>query len=303
MSSQSSSIKSIIFALSANLGIAVTKTVAAVVTGSGSMLAEAIHSYADCANQVLLFLGLKKSKKAPEIEHPLGHGKEIYFWSFIVALMLFSMGGLFSVYEGVNKIHAHEGLKSPMVAIIVLIISVVLEASSLYGCIKQINKIKDKNLSLWKWVKETRQSELIVVLGEDTAALIGLTFALIAILLATLTQNPVFDAVGSIFIGVLLVFVSIFLGIKVKGLLVGESAEKSVREEIDTFLVNRPEIESILNVITLQMGDYIMVSIKAKMKPVAAADELITNINRCEQALKEHIPDIRWVFFEPDIEK
>lgn len=302
MSSKNTSVKSIVFALLANLGIAITKTVAAILTGSGSMLAESIHSYADCANQGLLFFGLKQSKKAPEEEHPLGHGKEIYFWSFIVALMLFSMGGLFSIYEGTHKLSTHEGLKSPVIAIIVLCISIILEASSLYGCITQIKKVKRKNVSLWQWAKNTRQSELVVVLGEDVAALFGLTFALIAVGLAILTGNPAFDALGSIFIGALLIVVSIFLGIKVKGLLVGQSAEKETREEIKVWLNSRPEIEKVLNIITLQLGEYIMVSVKAKMMAVITADELIKNINTCEQALKASNPIIRWVFFEPDVE-
>ena len=302
MSHQNASVKSILFALLANLGIAITKTVAAVITGSGSMLAESIHSYADCGNQGLLFLGLKKSKKAPEVEHPLGHGKEIYFWSFIVALMLFSMGGLFSIYEGIHKLSAHEGLKSPMIAVVVLSVSMVLEAASLYGCITQINKLKH-NMSLWQWVKNTRQSELIVVLGEDLAALFGLTFALIAVVLAMITGNPVWDAVGSIGIGVLLIFVSFFLAIKVKGLLVGQSADKETRDNILQFLQNRPEIEEVLNVITLQMGETIMVSIKARMKQVDTAENLVKNINACEVALKSSNKAIQWVFFEPDVIK
>ena len=302
MSHQNASVKSILFALLANLGIAITKTVAAVITGSGSMLAESIHSYADCGNQGLLFLGLKKSKKAPEVEHPLGHGKEIYFWSFIVALMLFSMGGLFSIYEGIHKLSAHEGLKSPMIAVVVLSVSMVLEAASLYGCITQINKVKH-NMSLWQWVKNTRQSELVVVLGEDLAALLGLTFALIAVVLAMITGNPVWDAVGSIGIGVLLIFVSFFLAIKVKGLLVGQSADKETRDNILQFLQNRPEIEEVLNVITLQMGETIMVSIKARMKQVDTAENLVKNINACEVALKSSNKAIQWVFFEPDVIK
>ncbi len=302
MSSQNASVKSILFALLANFGIAVTKTVAAAMTGSGSMLAEAIHSYADCANQGLLFLGLKQSKKLAEEEHPLGHGKEIYFWSFIVALMLFSMGGLFSIYEGTHKLSSHEGLKSPMIAIIVLSISIVLESFSLYGCITQINKVKRKGVSLWQWAKNTRQSELVVVLGEDVAALLGLTFALIAILLAMVTGNPVFDALGSIFIGALLLVVSVFLGIKVKGLLVGQSADKETRDEINTLLEKRPEIDEVLNAITLQLGEYIMVSVKVKMANVETDEQLILNINACEKALKSSNPSIRWVFFEPDTE-
>ncbi len=151
MSHQNASRKSIFFALLANLGIAITKTVAAVITGSGAMLAESIHSFADCGNQGLLFLGLKASEKKPDTDHPLGHGKEIYFWSFIVAIILFSMGGLFSIYEGIHKISSHEGLKYPYIAIIVLSVSMVLEAASLYGCLTQIRKVKS-NQTLLKWV-------------------------------------------------------------------------------------------------------------------------------------------------------
>jgi len=299
MSHQSASVKSIFFALSANLGIAITKTIAAVLTGSGAMLAESIHSFADCGNQGLLFLGLKSSKKKPDVEHPLGYGKEIYFWSFIVALILFSMGGLFSVYEGVHKISTHEGLKSPLIAIIVLLISMILEGASLYGCIAQINKLRKKE-SLWRWAKNSRKSELIVVLGEDIAALLGLSFALLSIILASVTGNPVFDAVGSIGIGVLLVVVSFFLAFKVKSLLIGQSTDEETRSQIRTFLEARPEIEQIYHLITMQLGANIMVAVKAKMTKVNDAEQLITNINKCESALKNENPAIQWVFFEPD---
>jgi len=299
MSHQSASVKSIIFALSANLGIAITKTIAAVLTGSGAMLAESIHSFADCGNQGLLFLGLKSSKKKPDIEHPLGYGKEIYFWSFIVALILFSMGGLFSIYEGVHKLSTHEGLKSPVIAIVVLLVSMILEGASLYGCITQINKLKHKE-NLWTWVKNSRKSELIVVLGEDIAALLGLSFALISIILSSITGNPVFDAIGSIGIGALLVVVSFFLAFKVKSLLIGQSTDDETRTQIRMLLESRPEIEQIYNLITLQLGANIMVAIKAKMTKVDTVEHLITNINKCESALKKENPAIQWVFFEPD---
>ena len=230
MANQDASTKSIFFALIANLGIAIIKTVAAVLTGSGAMLAESIHSFADSGNQGLLFLGLKASKKKPDQEHPLGYGKEIYFWSFIVALILFSMGGMFSIYEGIHKIYLHEGLKNPMIAIVVLAVSMILESASLYGCVTQINKIRH-NESLWKWFKNSRQSELIVVLGEDIAALLGLSFALISVVLSIVTGNPIFDAIGSIGIGVLLIIVSIFLGVKIKGLLIGQSTDDETRIE------------------------------------------------------------------------
>lgn len=301
MSHQTASVKSILFALLANLGIAITKTIAAFLTGSGAMLAEAIHSFADCGNQGLLFFGLRASKKKPDVEHPLGYGKEIFFWSFVVALILFSMGGVFSIYEGINKITSHEGLSNPIIAIIVLSISMLLEASSLIGCLKQINKIRN-NTNLWKWVKNTRQSELIVVLGEDIAALLGLSFALISVSLAMLTGNPIFDAIGSIGIGVLLILISIFLAIRVKSLLIGQSVDEETRKEIVFVLENNQSIEKVLNLITLQLGSQIMVAVKARMKKVNSMDKLIDNINYCEKELKKRNSAIQWVFFEPDME-
>jgi cation diffusion facilitator family transporter len=300
MSNQNASVKSILFALLANFGIAITKTVAAVITGSGAMLAESIHSFADCGNQGLLFLGLRKTKKDPDTDHPLGHGKEIFFWSFIVALILFSMGGLFSIYEGIHKLSSDEGLKSPLIAIVVLSVSMVLEGASLYGCITQIKKVKH-NESLWSWIKGSRQSELIVVLGEDIAALLGLFFALVAIVLAVITGNPIYDAIGSIGIGVLLILVSIFIAIKVKSLLIGQSADVETRDAIHAFLLARPEISQIYNLITLQLGHQIMVSVKVKMDKADSIPQLISNINKCEAELKKEFPAVQWSFFEPDL--
>lgn len=300
MSHHNASIKSIIFALSANLGIAITKTVAAVITGSGALLAESIHSFADCGNQGLLFLGLKAAKKNPDTDHPLGHGKAIYFWSFIVALMLFSMGGLFSIYEGIHKLDSTEQVSNPLIAIVVLAVSMVLEGASLWGCITQINKMR-RGESLWTWIKNTRQSELVVVFGEDLAALFGLSFALVAVILAHVTLNPVYDAVGSIGIGVLLVVVSVFVAVKVKSLLIGQSADVAVRQEIKSFLESRAEVEVVYNLITLQLGPKIMVAVKARMSETDGAEQMIENINRCEDALRKAMPEIQWIFFEPDL--
>jgi cation diffusion facilitator family transporter len=299
MSHQEASKKSILFALLANLGIAITKTAAAIITGSGAMLAESIHSYADCGNQGLLFLGMNAAKRKPDPEHPLGYGMEIYFWSFIVALILFSMGGLFSIYEGIHKISSHEGLKSPLIAVGVLSVSMMLEAASLYGCLTQIRKLRH-NMPLWKWIKNSRKSELIVVLGEDIAALLGLFFALVAIILSIVTGNPLYDALGSISIGVLLICVSILLGVKIKNLLIGQSADEETCSQINSILEARPEIEKVLNLITLQLGSQIMVAVKAKMSAVESVDQLMDNINACESGLKKDNPAIQWVFFEPD---
>jgi cation diffusion facilitator family transporter len=302
MSHQEASRKSITFALLANLGIAITKTAAAIITRSGAMLAESIHSFADCSNQGLLFWGLKATSKEPDQEHPLGYGKEIYFWSFMVALILFSMGGLFSVYEGIHKIGLHEGLKNPVIAIIVLGISMIFESASLYGCLVQIKKINPGS-SLREWYKNSRQSELILVLGEDTAALLGLTFALISVVLAMITGNPVFDAIGSIGIGILLVIISIMLAVKIKSLLIGQSTDDKTSAEIMNTLKSRPEIDKVLNLITFQLGPRIMIAVKAKMKETGSSAQLIKNINNCESALKENNPAIQWIFFEPDIEE
>ena len=302
MSQHNASVKSIIFALIANLGIAITKTVAAVITGSGAMLAESIHSFADCGNQGLLFLGLNASKRKPDHEHPLGYGKAIYFWSFIVALMLFSMGGLFSIYEGIHKLNSTEKIISPSIAIIVLSLSMLLEGASLWGCITQINKIKNKE-SLLSWIKNTRQSELVVVLGEDVAALFGLLFALVAVILSLATGNPIYDSIGSIGIGLLLITVSFFLAAKVKSLLIGQSADEVVRNDIKMFLQNRAEIDTIFNLITIQLGPKIMVVAKARMTQTESVEQMLKDINYCEKELKKSFPTIQWVFFEPDLKE
>ena len=192
------------------------------------MLAEAIHSYADCANQALLIWGLRESKREPDAEHPLGHGKAIYFWSFIVALMLFSMGGLFSIYEGVHKVQAATPVTNAWVAIAILAFGVCAESVSLWGCLREVNKERG-GLSLWRWFSSSRQSELLVVFAEDVAALGGLAAALVFISVAVATGNPVWDAIGSICIGVLLVGVALLVGIEVKALLIGGVLEVSSR--------------------------------------------------------------------------
>lgn len=300
MSAKADSVKSILYALSANFAVALAKLGAAIVTGSGSMLAEAIHSFADCGNQGLLLLGLKRAKRAPTPDHPLGYGKAIYFWSFIAALILFSMGGLFSIYEGVHKLHTSEPLTLPWLAVGILVFSIAAESVALYRCIIEVNKVRGDR-SLWRWFKESRQSELIVIIGEDIAALTGMALALAAILLTIITGDPRFDALGSIAIGVLLILVSLGVGIEVKGLLIGQSVEPEVLKEMHEFLASRDEVQKVFNLITLQLGDDIMVAIKARMRNYSSANELIEAVNRCEVALREKFPEILWVFFEPDL--
>ncbi|WP_434151272.1 cation diffusion facilitator family transporter [Methylocaldum gracile subsp. desertum] len=299
MSHQADSLKSIFFALGANAAIAVAKLFAAMHTGSNSMLAEAIHSFADCGNQGLLILGLKRAKRPPSPDFPLGYGKAIYFWSFIVALILFSMGGLFSIYEGIHKLEAHEGLESPWLAVGILMFSIAMESVSLYGCLREVNKARG-NRGLWRWFRDTRQSELIVVLGEDVAALAGLVFALIAVGLAMATGDPVYDAAGSIAIGGLLVLVAVGIGAEVSELLIGQSVEPEIKQAIHNHLDKCEEVAQIFNLITLQLGSDVMVAVKAKMRRVAEMNEMIADINRCEAGLKAAFPQVKWVFFEPD---
>ena len=290
----------IFYALGANFLIAIAKSVAAWITSSTSMLAEAVHSFADCGNQGLLLLGLKSSERAPNAEHPLGYGRAIYFWSFIVALMLFSMGGMFSIYEGFHKIDHEELPSSPSIAFGVLAISLVAEGVSLWKCLTQVNALRGE-LSLWQWFRRTRRSELLVVLGEDIAATLGLSFALIALAATVITGNPVYDALGSLAIGVLLLVVALFIGVEVKALLVGQSADLELREGLQGFLGERPEIAEVLNLITLQNGEYVVVAVKARMRESGSATALVAAINGCEAAVRAAFPEVRWLFFEPDV--
>ncbi|MFO1505415.1 MAG: cation diffusion facilitator family transporter [Steroidobacteraceae bacterium] len=301
MSDHSSSARAILYAFCANLGIALAKLAAALFTRSGSMLAESIHSFADCGNQVLLYVGLRQSQKPADAEHPLGYGKLSYFWSFIVALMLFSMGGMFSIYEGWHKLAAHEPLHQPWIALLVLGGSVLLEAGSLAGCLREVRKLR-RERSLREWLRSTRNAELVVVLGEDVAALVGLVLALLFVALAMVTGNPVFDAIGSIAIGVVLVCVSLFVAVRIKGLIVGRSAEEDLQRAIREHIAADPAIRDLFNAITLQMGPQVMLAAKVRMAPGLPVEAAARHINELERRLKARFPEIRWCFIEPDIE-
>ena len=297
--SKASSLRAVLYALGANAGILIAKGTAAAVTGSSAMLAEAIHSAADCGNQVLLLRGMKEAKRKPDAKHPLGYGKVVYFWAFLVAVLLFTIGGMFSLYEGWHKLHATEPISSPILAIVVLAVSIVLESFSLAGCVREIRKVSG-GMSLWKFFHVSRNSDLIIVLGEDIAALAGLALALIAILLALATGNPMFDALGSMAVGILLIFVAVLLTMEIKALITGESAEAGTENDIRAFVTARREVAEVYNLLTLQMGDGIMLAIKARMKETGSATAMITDINRIEADLRVAFPAVRWCFFEPD---
>ncbi len=300
MSGQANSLKAILLALGANFAIFVSKLVAALLTGSGAMLAEAVHSLADCGNQGLLLLGMRQARRPPSDEYPLGWGRALYFWSFLVAILLFSVGGMFSIYEGVHKLTSPEPLRWPWLAVGVLTFGLIAESISMAGCLREVNKAR-QGRSLWRWFHETRSSELLVIFGEDLAALFGLAVALVAVVATMVTGNLMFDAVGTIVIGVLLVIVAVAVAMEVKALLIGQGLEPKQREALLDFINARPEVDVVLNLITLQMGPDVMVAVKARMAPAPDQSALIAAINEVERAMKTEFPDIRWSFFEPDV--
>jgi cation diffusion facilitator family transporter len=298
--SQTNSTKAVLYAFTANLGIALAKTGAAVWTGSGSMLAEAIHSYADCGNQVLLLVGMKRSGKEATQKHPMGFERESYIWSMMVAFILFSVGGVFAVHEGWDRyLHPHA-IENATAALLVLVIAVGMEAFSLKGALDAMKEEKG-NQSLWQWFKSTHSSELMVVTGEDIAALLGLVIALVTLGLAVLTGNTAFDAFGSILIGLLLIIVAAVVGTEVHSLLIGESAE-DIRINIQSYLESQPCVVRVLNIWAINHGNSVMVSIKAELKPDMLVSKAVNEINAMERQIKQSHSRVKWIFFEIDDE-
>lgn len=296
------STRAILFALGANFAIAVAKGVAAYFTKSGAMLAETVHSVADCGNQILLLLGVKQARNPPTAEYPLGYGKATYFWSFLVAIMLFTVGGLYSLYEGIHKLQSHEALEMGKLwwAVGVLVFGIVAESVSMRACMQEVNKSRGSR-SVWQWFRESRQAELVVIFGEDLAALLGLVFALVAVLLTMLTGNPLWDAIGTIGIGVLLVVVAVLVGREVMAMLIGQSVDPQRQQQMRDFLQQRPEIARVISLITLQLGDRAMVSVQAQMAGADSVDAVVANINRVEKDFKAAFGEVQWSFFEPDV--
>jgi divalent metal cation (Fe/Co/Zn/Cd) transporter len=216
-----------------------------------------------------------------------------------VALLLFSMGGLFSLHQGWQKLAHPQPVHSPWLAVAVLVFSMIAEGTALRTCIQMINRTRGER-SLWEWFRTTRQADLVVVFGEDTAALVGLTLALVAVLLTVVTGNPIYDAVGTMAIGALLIVVSLFLGREIKAMLIGQSMAPATVADMRGFLDGREEIVQVYSLITLQLGLDAMVAVKARMREVATPEQLIADINRVEAALKARYPQVRWSFFEPD---
>jgi len=293
-----SSTKAIMMAFIANSGIAIAKTAGALHTGSGSMMAEAIHSFADCINQVLLFVGIKRSEKKPDAKHPMGYARESYFWSMIVAMMLFFLGGAFAIYEGAHRLMHPGSLESPEIGLAILAFGVLLEGWSLRGAI-QATKEKRGDKSLWQWFKDTHQSELMVIVGEDFAAIAGLSLAFVMLGLSMWTGDLMYDALGSILIGVLLVVVSFFVAREIHSLTVGEAAVE-VRDNVKTHLDSLTFIDEVFDIIATHHGSEVMVAIKAKPESNMNSDVLIELINQAENDIKKNNPTVKWLFFEVD---
>jgi cation diffusion facilitator family transporter len=301
MSGGADSTRAVVYALGANCAIAVSKYAAAAITGSGSMFAEAVHSTADCGNQALLLLGLKRARRPASADHPFGFGRETYFWSFIVALLLFGVGGVFSIYEGLHKLHDPEPLTLPLLALGVLGFGMVAESFSMWGCLREVKKERGDR-PLWSWFRHSRNAELVVIFGEDLAALLGLAFAFVAVLATWITGNPLWDALGGLVIGVLLIVVAILIAIEVHALLIGQGVDAAVAADMKAFLASQSQVETVFNLLTLHMGSDVMVAAKIKMREQGTQDALIGAINAIERAFKERFPQTRWIFFEPDVE-
>ncbi|MEU4801872.1 cation diffusion facilitator family transporter [Actinosynnema sp. NPDC023587] len=294
--------KAIIAALVANAGIAVAKFVGFLVTGSSSMLAEAVHSVADTSNQGLLLLGQKTSRRRATSNHPFGFGRDRYFYSFVVALLLFSMGSVFALYEGIHKLQAPEALSSPLVAVIILVVAIGLETYSFKTAITESKLVKG-NATWWQFIRQSKVPELPVVLLEDAGALFGLVLALLGVGLSTVTGDPVWDAVGTICIGVLLGIIAIILIVEMKSLLIGEGAAPV---ELDTIVdeLTSGEVRRVIHIRTQYIGpDELLVAAKIALSPGLPVSEVAQAIDEAEQRVRTKVPAARLIYLEPDLDR
>jgi cation diffusion facilitator family transporter len=296
--------KAILAAFFANLGIAIAKFVGFLLTSSASLLAEAGHSLADTGNQGLLLLGGKRARREADVEHPFGYGRERYFWAFVVALVLFSMGGLFALYEGIEKVrHPHE-TENISIAIGILVFAILLESYSLRTAVKEANHHKPKSMGWWKYIRTAKQPELPVVLLEDIGAETGLFLALGGVLMAEATDDARWDAVGSISIGVLLVVIAILLAIETKGLLIGEAAATTDRDAIVGAIEGANDVRHLIHLRTQHLGpDEILVTAKIEFDADLSFAALAAAINEVEGRIREVVPMAGLIYLEPDVHR
>ena len=302
MSSGSGSAKVIVIAMMANLIIAVAKFAGAYFSKSSTLLAEAVHSVVDTTNQILLLLGEKASKKKPDDAHPLGYGRETFFWSFVVTLLLFTLGGLFAIYEGVHKLGDPQPIHHPALAVAILGVSILLEGYSFYACLKEIRE-RNPFHDLWTWFRKTTSAGLLVIFTEDAGALVGLMIATVCISLSWALDNPAFDAYGSILIGCLLVGLAALLAREIKSLIIGEAPSKNYRPHIESLVRGHIPNSRVLRFLALQTGDgEVMVSFKITPGNIQDVSQLIQTINQIEDQIRTQFPEIKWQFVEPDFQ-
>lgn len=293
--------KAIVAAMLANLGIAITKLIAALFSGSGAMLAEAVHSFADTANQILLLIGGRRSRKQADDSHPFGYGRARYLYGFLVAIILFTVGGAYSIYEGVHKLQNPEPLQLVWLPIVVILISIVLEGFSFRTARRE--SLPFKGTGSWiSFIRRAKAPELPIVLLEDTAALTGLAFALLGVGLTIITGNPLFDSLGTLAIGVLLIVVALILGIETKSLLLGEGASPENVATIRDAINANETVESLIHMKTLYLGpDELMVAAKVAFPPATRLVEIAAAIDALEADIRTKIPAARVIYIEPDL--
>jgi cation diffusion facilitator family transporter len=293
--------KAVIAALLANLGIAGGKLAGFVITGSASMLAESIHSLADSGNQALLLLGSKRARRAADREHPFGYGRERYFWAFVVALVLFALGGAFAIYEGVSKLRHPHHVDSPEVAVGILALAVLLEGLSFRTAVKEARKIKG-DAGWWRFIRRSKNPELPVVLLEDFGALVGLVLALVAVGLTLATDDPMWDGAGTVGIGVLLTVIAVILAVEMKSLLIGESADKTVRETIRSAVEIEPAVERLIHLRTQHLGpEELFVGVKVSFIGDLSLREVADAVNRIEANVRANVPTVGIMYVEPEV--
>jgi cation diffusion facilitator family transporter len=293
--------RAIAAAFLANLGIAVAKFAAFLVTGAASILAEAIHSLADAGNQGLLILGATRAKQEATLEHPFGFGRERYFWAFVVAMVLFSLGSVFAIHQGIDKLrHPHE-VVSPAVAIAILALAIALESWSFRTAIVAAEPVRGSK-SWWSFIRHSKSPELPVVLLEDLGALLGLVIALVGVTLAAVLGDPRFDAIGSIAIGTLLGVIAAVLAVEMKSLLIGESAATEIRDAIQRSIEKSPVVRNLIHMRTLHLGpDELLVAVKVEFDAGLDLPGLTSAIDDLESAIRRQTPIARVIYVEPDI--
>jgi cation diffusion facilitator family transporter len=292
--------KAIVAAFAANLGIAVAKFVGFLLTGSSSMLSESIHSLADTGNQGLLLLGRHRAKQQPDHSHPFGYGRERFFWAFVVALVLFSLGALFSLFEGIEKLIQPHEVESPLIAIGILVLAAVFEGASLRTALSEASSHR-RGRGLARFIHDTKVPELPVVLLEDSAALVGLAIALAALLLSWLV-DPIFDGIGTICIGVLLGAIAVVLAIEMKSLLIGEAASEVDEGHIRSVIGEDEDVTHLIHLRTEQLGaEQILVAAKIGLDPGLDVTEVAGAIDRIEAAVRAAVPSATLIYLEPDL--